>query len=256
MEFAFGQLIKAIIFPPGIFIVLILFALWLLNHNMLAAKRLLIFTAVTLYMLSLPIVSDILITPLEPYPALNQETIRTSPAKAIVILTAGRFKYADEYGNEDVSGDNGFGRLRYGVKLHKMTNLPILVTGGLSDDKNIPLGKLMARDMAVHFETSPKWQENESKNTAENAKYSRDLLRKEGISEVFLVSDAWHMRRAVDIFEKQGFIVTPAPTRFKGINMSSFELELDSFLPSTRALMHSYFAMHEMIGFGWYKLRY
>lgn len=256
MEFLLGQLIKAVIFPPGIFIVLIIIALCLFKYNDLAAKRLLKLTAFFLYLISLPITSELLLSPLEPYPALNQETIQGSSAKAIVILSAGRFRHAAEYENQDVSGDNGFGRLKYGVKLHKLTNLPILITGGLSDEEKLPLGELMARDLVDNFEIEAKWQENQSKNTAENAKFSREMLLKESISEIFLVTDAWHMPRAVYIFEKQGFSVTPAPTRFKGLNQWSFELEVASFLPSTSALTDSYFAMHEMIGFIWYKIRY
>ena len=256
MEFVLGQLIKAIIFPPGIFIVLIIIALWLLNHNISAAKRLLKFTALSLYLLSLPIVSELLMSPLEPFPALNDKAINKTSAQAIVVLSAGRFKDAEEYGNVDVSGDNTFGRLKYAAKLHKITQLPILVSGGLSDEKNIPLGQLMVRDLETNFGITAKWQENESKNTAENARFSRDLLLKDDISHVFLVTDAWHMSRAVYIFKKQGFAVTPAPTRFRGIDSSSFSLDLDMFLPGTTALKYSYYAIHELLGSIWYRVRY
>jgi len=256
MEFSIGQIIKAFIFPPGVFIILILIALWLLNFNVPAAKRVLKISALSLYLLSLPIVSELLITPLEPYPALDNDAIVQSSAQAIVILSAGRFKYATEYDNKDVGGDNTFGRLRYGVKLHKVTQLPILLTGGLADDKNIPLGELMARDLWDNFEIKSKWQENKSKNTAENAEFSREMLLKENINHIFLVSDAWHMRRAVSIFEKAGFIVTPAPTRFRGFYKEAFSFKIDNILPSVTALKYSYYALHESLGTVWYKIRY
>ncbi len=256
MEFIVGQLIKAIIFPPGIFIVLILIAMWLINHHTRAAKRVLAFTAATLYLLSLPIVAEILMTPLEPYPALSRDAIQKSSAKAIVVLSAGRSRHSEEYDDKDVSGDYSFGRLKYGAKLHRLSQLPILITGGLGDDDKPPLAELMAKDLADSFNISAKWQETKSSNTAENAAFSFEILRKEGIKEIFLVTDAWHMPRAVYIFEKQGFVVTPAPTRFNGLNEGSFDIEFSSILPSTKALMKSYFSMHEILGLVWYKIRY
>ncbi|MDH3326824.1 MAG: YdcF family protein [Gammaproteobacteria bacterium] len=256
MEFSIGQIIKSIIFPPGIFIFLIIISLWLLNHNIQAAKRVMKFTALGLYLLSLPIVSELLMTPLESYPALDLATLEKSPAEAIVILSAGRLKYASEYGGGDVAGDNTLARLRYGAKLHQLSHLPILVTGGLSDEKNIPLGQLMAKELLDGFGIQARWQENESKNTAENAKLSHEILLKENITHIFLVTDAGHMSRSVYIFEKQGFIVTPAPTRFKGVNEGTFDFELASFLPRTNALKDSYYAMHEFVGLIWYRVRY
>jgi len=256
MEFALGQFIKAIIFPPGVFVILIIVSLWLLKHNVLAARRLLIATAVSLYLLSLPLVAEILMTPLEPYPALTARAIKDSPAKAIVVISAGRFDQQAEYDNTDISGDNSFGRLRYAALLHKKSTLPILISGGLADNNSEALGVILARDLADNFSIRAKWQETNSRNTAENAQFSYQILKKEGIKDIFLVSDAWHMRRAVAIFEKQGFNVTAAPTRFQGLNKNSLELELAHILPSSRTLVKSYFALHEMIGFLWYKLRY
>jgi len=255
-EFVIGQIIKAIIFPPGIFVVLMLVTLWLLKDHMLVAKRLLIATALSLYLLSLPVISALLMIPLEPYPALSSQFIQNSPAQAIVILSAGRMTSAAEYDNQDVSGDNTTGRLKYGARLQRITQLPILVTGGLADEDSPPLSRIMAADLKTNFDIETKWLEEKSKNTAENAIFSRELLQKEGINHIFLVTSAWHMRRAVAIFEKQGFIVTPAPTRFEGFNSNRFGFELSDFLPGTNALRYSYFALHELLGTLWYNLRY
>ena len=256
MEFIITQVIKALVFPPGIFIVLMITSLWLLKHNIKAAKRTLIFTVCSLYFLSLPIVSELLITPLEPYPALNEKSLKDTSAEAIVILSAGRLRNATEYDNKDVAGDYTFGRLRYGVKLHNHTKLPILVTGGLVENNQVPLAQLMSKDLHDNFGINTAWQENQSTNTAENAKFSYEILSKEKIQHIFLVSDAWHMSRAVSIFEKQGFVVTPAPTRFRGLNDGRFDLELAGILPSANALILSYFALHEFVGTVWYKIRY
>ena len=256
MEFSVLQLIKALIFPPGLFVVLIIAAIYLLKVNLKYAKRLMQITAITLYLLSLPIVTEILITPLEPYPPLTKRDLHNTDAAAIVILSAGRFKHQPEYDNRDISNDVAFGRLRYGAKVYRETHLPILISGGLGEDNSIPLSELMAEDLRTSFNIETRWQENKSKNTAENARYSWDILHAENISHILLVTDAWHMRRAVPVFEKQGFDVTPAPTRFKGLNKHSFDLEFNSFLPSVKALSTSYYALHELLGVVWYSIRY
>ena len=256
MEFFLTSVIKAFLFPPGIFVVLLVCALWLLKRNIVATRRLIVTTAASIYLLSTPIVSELLITPLESYPPLDMiEEFHNTP-QAIVILTAGRNRNAPEYGNFDVSGDKAFGRIRYGAKLHRITSLPVLVTGGLGDEHQEPLAEIMARDLKNHYQVKTKWLETKSSNTAENARFSYDILRKEGISRIYLVTHASHLTRAVPIFEHQGFDVTPAPTQFMGFSNNQPGFEFDRLIPNSHALIDSYFALHEYVGVLWYKIRY
>jgi len=256
MEYLFAKFLKAIFFPPGIFLFLLVVAIISFDSHRALSKRILIFTTALLFLLSTPIISKILIHPLEKYEPLELQVAQNIPADAIVILSGGRLRNAKEYDGKDVSGDKSLSRLMYGARLHVATQLPILITGGFGYDRRLSLAELMANDLSQHFGIKAQWLETESKNTAENASLSAKILRPLDKMKILLVSDAWHMRRAVEIFEREGFLVTPAPTRFEGNSASELDFRLDLFLPSVTALKRSYFAIHEMLGIAWYQLRY
>ena len=254
MDYYIIQFITAFLLPPGNILLLFVTSIFLFKINIDYARRLLIFSCALFYLISMPITSIIMIHFLEDFPALSQEKINNHNAKAIVILSAGREGFAMEYGN-DLVGLSTYERLRYGAYLHTKTNLPILVTGGLADTEHIPLGALMDESLKRDFHLTAKWQENRSRNTAENAMFTWEILEKENIDTIFLVSKAWHLPRSVDIFEQQGFTVIPAPTGFEGFK-SKTKIDFFDFLPQSEAIKLSYSALHEFVGRAWYFIRY
>ncbi len=88
------------------------------------------------------------------------------------------------------------------------------------------------------------WVENTSRDTAENATLSAALLRQKGITRIALISQAWHLPRAVELFERQGLEVLPAPTGFS----SSPPALIMQFRPQADALAKSTQALHEWLG--------
>lgn len=57
--------------------------------------------------------------------------------------------------------------------------------------------------------------EDRSRTTSENASYSRDLVKPHEGERWLLVTSAWHMPRAIGVFEKVGFAVTAYPVDFR-----------------------------------------
>ena len=57
--------------------------------------------------------------------------------------------------------------------------------------------------------------EDKSRNTSENAVFSRGLVAPKPGERWLLVTSAWHMPRAVGLFRKAGFAVTPYPVDFR-----------------------------------------
>ncbi len=59
--------------------------------------------------------------------------------------------------------------------------------------------------------------EDRSRNTRENALFTKDLVKPKEGERWLLVTSAWHMPRAVGLFRKAGFEVTPCPVDYRGI---------------------------------------
>ncbi len=240
--------------PPGCFVFFFILGLVLLKRNEKIAKFILWSNTAVFTLLTLPIVVSTLMSGLEPYPALNLENFPDSSAQAIVVLGSGRKSNVAEYGGADTVHPRTFNRLRYGSVLHTKIGLPILVTGGRYWEDDEPEGILMARSLKEDFKLETRWIEGKSRNTAENAMFSWEILEKEEIKTIYLVTHAWHMPRAKQIFERQGFNVIPGPTRFEGLKGG--KIRISDFIPSSDALRVSYYAIHEAIGLIWYNIRY
>ncbi|MDF1582791.1 MAG: YdcF family protein [Methyloprofundus sp.] len=159
-----------------------------------------------------------------------------------------------EYAQAATLKTNSLARVRYGAFLAKKNQLPVLVSGGKVLAPRLPSeAEVMSEVLNNEFNQAVDWQEHRSRNTAENALYTREILAKENIQRIILVTHALHMQRAVDQFVQQGFKVLPAPTMFLS---RSDELDLLSFIPSAQALQRNTLVIHEIMGRLWYKLRY
>lgn len=62
--------------------------------------------------------------------------------------------------------------------------------------------------------------EGRSRNTYENAVYSKEILDELGLRKVILVTSAMHMRRALAVFKSRGIESVPAPTDFQMVALS------------------------------------
>ena len=78
------------------------------------------------------------------------------------------------------------------------------------------------------------------------------ILRRAGVRSAFVVAHPWDMARALWSFRAVGYPVVPLPI-FEDHGWSISTL---SFLPQIPALKDSYYALHELIGLGWYRVRY
>jgi len=172
--------------------------------------------------------------------------------QAIVILSAERRdgKAGGILDAEDI-GPFTTERVRAGVVLAKRTGLPILVTGGVLKPGTPPIAETMARIMTDEFGRAPRWVENKSRDTWQNAVFSAEMLRKDGITAVYLVTTSWHMARSRLAFERAGLAVVPMPARALGVPA----WQAWEFIPTAAAWHRSYYALHEVIGYWWYRVR-
>lgn len=169
--------------------------------------------------------------------------------EAIVILGGGVRARAPEYGNRPNLNATELERLRHGARLHRATGRPILVTGG-SPEGAVPEALLMQGVLHDDFGVDVSWVETDSRTTRENARNSAQILKSAGIDRIYLVSQGWHLARAIQTFESEGLKIIPAGTGCRNID----EVRWFHFLPHPDALEMSYWAAHEWIGMLWYEL--
>jgi uncharacterized SAM-binding protein YcdF (DUF218 family) len=255
IEIFVSKLGGILLLPPGINFLLLAAAYLLLKLNKkMLAKTTAVLSIASLYILSLPIVSKTFHQNLQTIPSLSQEQVMQIARNersdiAIVVLSGGRSSLAEEFGGIDTVSALTLERIHYANWLHKKTRLPILVSGGSVFGEATAEAVLMNQVMVSAFNIAPRWIETKSKNTAENAQYSSEILLNSGIKEILLVTHASHMQRAIEAFSNYSLKVTPAPTVFQAPTS-----KWTDYLPTAKALFKSQQALHEKLGQIWYSL--
>jgi uncharacterized SAM-binding protein YcdF (DUF218 family) len=125
---------------------------------------------------------------------------------AIVVLGGGLDRAAPEYGRA-VLGHPALERLRYGAWLSRQTGIPLAVSGGVDwagtdgGATRPPIEADVMGDIAAEdFQRAPRWRERDSRDTRENAVNTVALLAPQGVREIVVVTQGWHMPRALREF--------------------------------------------------------
>lgn len=88
--------------------------------------------------------------------------------------------------------------------------------------------------------------------TADEANAVADLAESEGFRRIVLVTSAFHMPRAVHLFERTGLTVTPFPVDYLAPDQGG--LALLDFVPQSEALWQTEIALKEFYGMAYYRL--
>ncbi|HDR0674046.1 TPA: YdcF family protein [Pasteurella multocida] len=242
--FGLTKIITVVILPP--FNVLILWLLSLL-FSVLHYKKLSRLCALLgltiLYIFSLPYTSHKIEDSLVIEDKLSLADYQQ--AQAIVLLGGGLRDSKELYDKLTVSAIP-LERVRYAAYLQKQTQLPLLITG--SSPKGISEAQIMANELNTFFSVPTTWVESKARTTKENALFSREILEKEGIKRVIVVTNQWHMQRAKLLFEQQGFEVLPASVGH-GISPQSYGLNVMYFIPQAGALNKNMLLLKEWLGY-------
>jgi uncharacterized SAM-binding protein YcdF (DUF218 family) len=257
------QLVEGLITPPGI-IVLLLFLTFFANlKRQWLGAAMLVLSTIVLIAMSLPLTAHQLMSGLQNFakppelvpmaekgPQASLYVPKDSlqdPPQAIVVLGNGRYAEAPEYDLKDTVSAQGLERLRYAATLQRKTGLPILVSGGAPNGEDSAEADHMQAVLTEDFHAKVKWVERESRTTLENARLSQQLLAADKVRNVYLVTQAWHMRRAAHDFESVGIKVTPAPTGFNTLGRTA--RLYSAYLPSAQGMYITSLAIHERLAF-------
>ncbi|EFR40902.1 hypothetical protein HMPREF9162_2126 [Selenomonas sp. oral taxon 137 str. F0430] len=200
------------ILPPGIFILaLTAIAVYLWRRQVKAAAGILAAIAAVFYLLTTGAVADLFMGSLErtyPVPEHPQGDV-------IIMLGGGAIGGVQDVDGEGMLAPSPASRLLTAVRLHRLYGLPILLSGG-QVFKDTGTEAEIARRVLISLGVPEEqiYTESESLTTGQNARYSAEILHREGFMHPILVTSAFHLPRAVLNFEKLGIEVTPYPSDF------------------------------------------
>lgn len=239
-------LFKTLLLPPGILFLLLLLAWWLRRSRPRLALACFACGLGGLWLMSLPVVVEHAARQLERVPPLPQAQWASlaQRADAIVVLGNGRERQAPAWG-EDVPTPMGLQRLQMAAHLARGSGLPLLTSGGLHYGEPPSESRMMADTLQRDFGVQVRWLEEQSRTTWENARFSAQQLLPQGVRRVVVVTQAWHMPRAVWSFEQAGFEVIGAPVGFLGVDNAT---PFGGWLPEARAFAHSAVLLNEAAG--------
>lgn len=243
-----SRFIELILFPPGNVLVLGVIGLLLLRYRPVWGRRVLGLSFIMLWCFSTPLLSFALLNSLQSrYPVLNQVP---QDADAIVVLGGGREYGDNEYGRQDDLTLHASARVRYAAYLAKQTELPVVFTGGQVWNRPGTEAELARQVFLAEHGLDRVLVEGQSKTTRENARYTAELLKAQGWKRPLIVTEAWHMPRAMYSFEQAGVNAVAAPTARD--TPSPIETGWWAITPRAPSLERSRIALHEWLGLLWY----
>ena len=177
---------------------------------------------------------------------VNTKDLKDLRVQAIVVLGGGVENEALEYNGPALSPD-AMSRLLYGLHLSRSAQLPMAYTGGIGwagQSQQTSEAEVAAMALTRLGAPAMRWQENQSRDTRENALLTAALLKNDGITRIALVTHAWHMPRSVRQFEAAGLHVVPAPMGYIRSDLSPWL----QWLPSGKGLRESGWVIREWLG--------
>ena len=240
-----NKILPILVLPLG-------FALLCLLAGLVLRKRLLLwYAALFLWAFSMPVVCNGLMRFVE-------GGTRRIPVSAVsrvdaIVVLSGMIRQVD--GAPLGEWDDAADRFEGGIDLFKARKAPLLVfTRGQMpwQPDAIPEGELLSkRAVLLGVPQSSIRLTAKVGNTADEAVAAAKLLGDR--KKIILVTSAYHMRRALFLFEHAGFEVVPFRVDYQVDDNSG--LTVLRFLPNAEALAQSEKALREMIGLLFYWAR-
>ncbi len=206
----------ALLLKPFNWVVLLLLAAWWKRRNPALSRRLLVWSVGLVLIFTNPLIINLLAR------AWESGQTGTPSARADVGIVLGGFVDMEAMAPEGMVQLHRSGnRLTTALQFYHTGRIRyILISGGAgrlvgSAPAEAPVAKQFLLQAGVP--DSAIWVEDQSRNTRENAVFSKKLLdEKLPGARCLLFTSAWHMRRALGCYRKVGIACDPLGTDFFG----------------------------------------
>lgn len=233
------------ILPPGIFILLMLgLCVKLLKFSKKFSAAVFVVTLV-FYLLCTSFVAEKFMGWLE---ELHQPPaqVETSGADVIVLLGGGAISQVPDVDGVGALCASPANRLLTAVRLQKMLNVPILISGGQVYSDSGAEAEISARVLkSLGVPEDKILTETKSVNTTQNARYCATILREKNFAKPLLVTSAFHMNRAMLNFNLCRYKPIAYPTDFTVSHKPTFHYT--KLRPQAEALLLNVTVMQELL---------
>jgi uncharacterized SAM-binding protein YcdF (DUF218 family) len=241
----FKPILAALVLPPAGPLLLAFLGLLVARRRRAFGLALTALSLGALWLLSAHAVAVLLARNLLPQ-QVPLDPAQMETVQAVVVLGAGVQPEAPEFGAPQPSGTT-LARLRYGAWLARRADKPLAFAGGIgwaaTGAPTTAEGTIARRVLEEEYGLPPRWLDDRSRDTRENALAIAGAMKPDRIRRIALVTDAWHMPRAVRHFQAAGFDVVPAPTGFP----SRRDRAIIEWLPSGSGLALSQLVLREWL---------
>jgi len=244
MFYVAAKLVQFVLLPSNICMLLGLAGLILYGmHRRKTGARLLVAAVVALCVIGVTPVGLILTLPLENrFPQWRPDGIDPTG----IIVLGGVISPAVSRARHEVALSGAAERITTAVTLARRFPDSRIVFAG---DVESVFARRILEDLGVP--ASRIVLERRSRNTADNAVFTKQLLQPQPGQRWLLVTSAIHMPRAVGAFRKAGFPVEPVPVDYTTTDWSTIWLMPDSLLAG---IDRTDVAVHEWLGLIGYRL--
>lgn len=243
------RLLELLLLPPGLIVWVGLLIVAIGSIRPRIFSRLFALALLITGLLSMPVVSQKLIDGFQDdFPPLQK---LPPDADVIVVLGGGIYDGGKEYGIDGQPGPATLQRMVYAAWLARQNDLPVVISEARTPNERRTGAHGLATFAHQVLGIKNVIVEGRATSTFENARFTSKILK--NYRKPVLVTNYWHMARSVESFMYFGVNPVPAPTA------RSAQPYLKSgwwrWVPQARALEQSYTALHEWMGYYWYRFK-
>jgi len=253
--YALTKFFSLLVYPLGLSMLLLLAGLVLLRFRRQRAGVFTVLAGVgVLWVFSMPVVADRLVRQLEA--GWSEVPVEALPVADAVVVLGGAFSWGNgEWTYPDAGGN--VDRYWHAARVfHAGKAGLVILSGGRAPQRTggateAEAGAVFLADMDVPC--SAMILDNEAMTTRENAVYVAEIIEARGLESLHVVTSASHMRRSLAALGGVDAELIPVATDFAVADNPGFTIR--RFLPSASGLSRSTRAVHELIGYWYYRIR-